>query len=526
MKKLSIKILFLLFLSQFVYGQISPGDLSNAHKNLEGMSNCTKCHALGEKVENNKCLDCHTEINNTIKNSSGIHGSKETKSKECFECHSEHFGRDFKVIKFDKDKFNHSKTKFELTGKHSSVKCEDCHNSKFISDKKLKSKKKTYLGLNKSCNSCHTDFHQGTLASNVCTDCHNTEKWRPASKFLHDKTKFKLVGAHKNVDCEKCHAKSQKDGKEFQKFSGIKFKQCVDCHTDIHKGKFGNKCEDCHSAESFKNVKNIKSFDHSKTNFELVGKHQNVTCNKCHKNGVSAKISYKNCSDCHVDFHKGEFLKEGKTKDCSVCHNENGFSPSQFTIENHEQSKFKLTGGHFATPCNDCHLVDSKWKFKFQDRKCEVCHKNIHKTSLNFTKGIVKDCESCHITEKWNEIKFEHEKTNFTLVGKHVTVKCSDCHFTDKNLKHEFVAVSQNCENCHADNHGGQFVNDYKNNCAKCHTSESWKVENFDHSITRFVIDGAHQKVKCFECHKNFEKDGKKIIKYKFEDITCKSCHT
>ncbi len=35
---------------QFVYGQISPGDLSNAHKDLEGMSNCTKCHVLGDKV--------------------------------------------------------------------------------------------------------------------------------------------------------------------------------------------------------------------------------------------------------------------------------------------------------------------------------------------------------------------------------------------------------------------------------------------------------------------------------------------
>jgi len=59
MKNLFVKILFLVFISQFVYGQISPGDLSNAHKDLEGMSNCTKCHALGEKVENNKCLDCH-----------------------------------------------------------------------------------------------------------------------------------------------------------------------------------------------------------------------------------------------------------------------------------------------------------------------------------------------------------------------------------------------------------------------------------------------------------------------------------
>jgi len=526
MKKLFVKILFFIFTSQFIYGQISPGDLSNAHKDLEGMSNCTKCHALGEKVENNKCLDCHKEIKATLIAASGFHGSADVKNKECIECHSDHFGRNFKMIKFDKDKFDHSKTKFKITGKHSKIKCEECHISKFIKNEKIKKKEQTFLGLETTCESCHADFHQGTLSSKICTDCHNTEKWRPAPKFLHDKIKFKLIGSHKKVDCEKCHMKEVKEGKEFQKFTGLKFKQCLDCHKDIHKGKFGTNCEECHSVESFKNVKNIKSFDHSKTNFKLVGRHQNVTCNKCHTKGITSKLKYQRCSDCHSDFHKGEFKKKNKTDDCSVCHNENGFTPSLFTIANHEKAEFKLTGSHFAVPCNACHFVDEKWKFKFQAINCELCHTNIHKTSLNYTNGIIKNCESCHTTEKWNEIKFEHNKTKFALIGRHNNVLCSKCHFKDEKLKHQFVTVSTNCESCHTDKHAGQFIPKYQNDCSTCHSPESWKIENFDHSKTRFVLDGAHQKVKCAQCHKPIEKEGNKLIQYKFEDISCKSCHT
>ena len=56
-------------------GQISPGDLSAAHADLEGIRNCTQCHTLGDKVSNDKCLDCHSEIQSLIAGHSGYHGS-------------------------------------------------------------------------------------------------------------------------------------------------------------------------------------------------------------------------------------------------------------------------------------------------------------------------------------------------------------------------------------------------------------------------------------------------------------------
>ena len=52
-------------------GQISPGDLSEPHAHLKGLSNCTKCHILGEKVSNEKRLDCQLEIGIRISESRG-----------------------------------------------------------------------------------------------------------------------------------------------------------------------------------------------------------------------------------------------------------------------------------------------------------------------------------------------------------------------------------------------------------------------------------------------------------------------
>ncbi|MGA8264330.1 MAG: hypothetical protein WB779_07810, partial [Ignavibacteriaceae bacterium] len=66
-----------------IYAQLSPGDLTKAHANLEGLSNCTKCHELGDKVTNTKCLDCHKDINSLLVKNMGYHSSPEVKNKEC-----------------------------------------------------------------------------------------------------------------------------------------------------------------------------------------------------------------------------------------------------------------------------------------------------------------------------------------------------------------------------------------------------------------------------------------------------------
>jgi hypothetical protein len=90
-----------LILALLVSAQISPGKLAEPHAHLEGISNCTQCHLLGEKVTDEKCLHCHQEIDERIKDRKGYHVSAEVRANDCIKCHSDHHGREFKMIRFD-----------------------------------------------------------------------------------------------------------------------------------------------------------------------------------------------------------------------------------------------------------------------------------------------------------------------------------------------------------------------------------------------------------------------------------------
>ncbi len=266
-----ICIIFILVSSVFdVAAQLSPGDLSGSHSYLEGISNCTQCHVLGNKISNDKCLECHKEILNRINLQKGYHSSADVRGKQCFTCHSEHNGKNFQLIRFDETKFDHSLTGYSLSIPHAKQDCKACHVSKFITDPKLKIKKTTYLGVNPECLNCHADYHMRTLSSS-CLSCHNPDSFIPASKFDHNNARFQLAGKHKSVECQKCHKIEMIEGKKFQQFSGIQYSNCTSCHKDPHKNKFGQNCRQCHSEESFQIVSGLKKFDHNKTNYQTRG---------------------------------------------------------------------------------------------------------------------------------------------------------------------------------------------------------------------------------------------------------------
>ncbi len=523
-----IKIFLLMIISSLnVHAQISPGDLTSFHSNLEGLSNCTKCHELGKQVFSSKCLDCHREIKTLISKNKGYHSSQDVKSKECWSCHSEHHGRNFRIINFSKENFNHSKAGFILTGSHQKIKCEDCHQPKFISDSKLRKRKNTYLGLSTDCLSCHEDYHQGNLGNN-CENCHNTEKFSEVSKFDHDKTNFKLTGEHNNVECSKCHPVEVKNGIKQTKFKGLFFSNCSPCHNDVHKGSLGKDCKSCHITKSFK-IMNQSTFDHSKTKFPLIGKHQSVRCNDCHKGSVINKPQFDRCYNCHQDFHKGEFIKNNTLTDCNSCHDEKGFSPSLFTIERHNQLRFQLDGAHLAIPCIGCHKKDEELMFRIASFDCQNCHQNVHGNELTEKYLPGNNCQSCHKTSSWRTITFDHSGTNFDLSGKHKNVDCRDCHYKiglDNKRRFKFLSIKNDCIECHKDVHFSQFDVNGKTDCYRCHTFENWKAEKFDHNKTRFSLEGAHGKLKCLQCHLSVTINGNTFIKFKLDDFKCASCHS
>ncbi len=510
------------------FAQLSPGDLSEAHSHLEGMSHCTDCHTFGEKVSNDKCLACHKNLKSRIDQNKGYHSSKEVSGKECIICHSDHHGRKFEMIRFDKDKFDHELTGYELIGAHKKKDCKDCHKKDFIVNKEVKNKQYTYQGLTTDCLPCHTDYHQKTMSSD-CKKCHDFNKFKLAPGFDHTNTKFNLVGKHQDVTCIKCHKVTTLNGKQFQEFAGVKFESCTNCHKDVHNNKFGQNCTKCHSEQSFHVIIGMSSFDHNKTRFKLEAKHQSVDCKKCHKNKLTDPISHKRCSDCHKDFHKGQFVKSGQNPDCLECHTPDGFVGSSFTIDRHAKTEFPLMGAHLATPCFVCHKKDNIWNFGSMGTNCTSCHTNIHETTIDKKYYPEDQCKSCHTENTWVEVNFDHSKTEYELLGAHKNQSCRACHFKPtpdgSAYTQQFNNLTSNCTECHIDKHFGQFEKDNVTDCFFCHSFNNWKPDKFDHNKTRFILDGKHKNLACSACHKKKQVGTNIFVEYKLNTLRCENCH-
>lgn len=509
------------------FAQLSPGDLAKAHEHLEGLSNCTNCHVLGNKITNDKCLKCHKPLKNQIDKNKGYHASKDIKGKDCISCHSDHHGKKFEMIRFNKNDFNHLLTGYKLENSHNKLDCSDCHKKEFINDSQIKKKKNTFLGLNTKCLTCHTDYHQETLSKD-CIKCHDYKKFAPASKFDHENAKFQLIGKHKELDCIECHELSSKNGEDFQQFTGIAFKSCTSCHEDIHEDKFGQNCTKCHNEQSFHSIKKMKEFNHDRTDFKLIDKHELVECKDCHKTKLTDPVKHNNCTDCHDDYHKGQLKQQNVIQDCDNCHSTKGFTESSYTIERHDKTEFPLKGAHLATPCFVCHKDKDEWAFKSIGINCSDCHENIHENFIDKKYYPEENCENCHTVNIWSEINFDHSLTNYELKGKHKKQTCRSCHFetkSDNTFTQKFQGIKSNCLECHEDEHQKQFEIEGKTDCLQCHTNNNWKAEKFNHKNTLFPLDGQHKDVACSSCHKEKQIGTVTFVEYKLKEYRCENCH-
>ncbi|MFQ5603737.1 MAG: hypothetical protein ACE5HS_10755 [bacterium] len=515
------------------------------------MSNCTKCHSLGGGATADKCLECHVEIQQFFTEKKGFHFLvKEKENGNCFECHNEHNGRNFQLIFWPKgrDKFDHERTGFVLKGKHRELKCKDCHQSKNIVHDPRKLNKeveinKTYLGLGQACLNCHFDEHQGQLARD-CLQCHNNQSWKPAAKFSHDRTKFRLVGQHQKVACSKCHpvhkiAKARITNPEkrtFVKFIGLQFGNCTPCHRDPHLEKFGQNCQKCHDTFGWNRII-AEGFNHSLTRFPLVGLHQQVPCDKCHVGGkITNKLKFEECRFCHKDIHFGQFADRKDRGRCKSCHDVFGFQPAHYDVTEHARSAYPLTGAHLAVPCIFCHVIEDRGtvrerrKYQFANTNCQGCHWDVHKGQ--FAAQIQGGgCESCHQTDSWQNTRFDHNASRFPLLGKHAEKACRQCHKTvDVGLAGErllFKPMDLACGSCHKDIHLGQFIlSRPPKTCDKCHRPIGWPKLIFDHDRDAlFKLKGGHEKVPCAECHKLEQSSSTLVVRYKPLDKRCISCH-
>lgn len=486
---------------------VMPGPLSTAHADLE--KDCASCHkAFDSGAERVLCMSCHEEVEADVAAKKGYHGRQPmAMSGPCRSCHAEHKGRKADVLGLSEATFDHERTDHPLRGAHQRVACDGCH----VAGKRRDA-------APSDCVDCHReDDPHGEALSDDCSSCHEEVRWT-AAKFDHAKTKYPLVGAHAKASCDGCHAGERFKGTPTKCISchaiddahGGQFGQaCADCHTttawgrkdfdhgkqtgfallgrhasarcdschrkppgeeelpkdcaachradDVHAGRFGAKCESCHTAVAW----STKRFDHAKeTKFPLVDAHAVVACEGCHtKKRAKGEKTDSRCVACHA---KNDVHRDALGKECGDCHDQRAFEGR--VRFDHDQTRFPLLGLHATASCEACHLDRT---FQREAKTCVSCHASddVHKRTLG------RSCELCHNPNDWMLWRFDHDKeTHFPLAGAHAGIVCGGCH--QKPMEGTFQ-MPQRCVDCHEsdDAHRGR----YGRGCQNCHSDEAWK---------------------------------------------------
>jgi len=447
---------------------VNPGELIKGHAKFE--AECGKCHQSFDKTAQSKlCKSCHDHegVAKDVATGKGYHGRID-KKKECNECHTDHKGRTEKIADFDHKKFDHNKTDYPLRGGHAvaKVKCQDCHKAEV-----------KYRDAPSECKACHRkdDVHKGKLGED-CASCHSVKNWKEF-RFDHDETDYPLIGKHVEVKCKACH-----ENQHYKDTPTL----CNSCHEkdDMkkgHRGKYGAKCETCHTERDWKKI----TFNHDKdTKYQLLGKHGEVKCNDCHTGRLYQDHLLTDCFSCHRkdDVHKGQ---EGLR--CESCHDERSWKKARF---DHDLTRLPLIGKHKDVVCKKCHATPT---FDDAQADCFSCHRkdDVHKRRLGLA------CEDCHSATGWKRWSFDHNvRTKFALEGGHKKPDCYACHKVPAEKK---LNTPETCYGCHSkdDKHKDQEGR----KCETCHDDRSWTKAFFDHDISRFPLLGGHKDVKCKKCH-------------------------
>lgn len=467
--------------------------LTDKHREVQ----CDKCHLTARlapkrtpggqlipvfrPVPATTCASCHTDPHN-----GGL-------GADCASCHTT---RGFRIV--DRQRFDHQRTKYPLSGKHAAVRCAACHK-----DFGTGAEKKPAFA---TCATCHADAHKGTatLAGKTvdCASCHTVAGFTPASFTVaqHRTTKYPLEGKHTTTSCSACHGKDATPAATTRWGAARVVLRpaattCRSCHADDHGAQFATRadrgeCASCHTVTGFK----PSTFDgpaHAQTRLPLEARHAELTCKACHaaqrpglpsiavtsstgKVKLLFRIPETQCAQCHQDVHRGRFATAHDSVaalDCADCHDARSFRPSTIDAARHRVTGFALNGGHRATSCVACHdglkaprtrttalvRLAALPALTLQAKSgCSDCHTTPHGDEFDGRADRGR-CDACHDTDAFAPAgRFDHNRdARFSLKGAHEPVPCARCHATDLRPGASgglvFRPLSGRCESCHTE---------------------------------------------------------------------------
>jgi Cytochrome c7 and related cytochrome c len=331
-----------------------------------------------------------------------------------------------------------------------------------------------------------------------CSMCHEGGSWskiKPDFEYDHLKeTGVALLGAHATAQCLMCH----NDRGPVKQYAD---RGCAGCHEDVHRGRQGSQCADCHNENTWRPLEIIAR--HMQTRFPLVGAHAAADCTSCHANAAdnNFEVASVSCESCHAgDAARSTTINHaslGLTDRCDRCHNPVAWLPAGFS---HPDS-FPLQGGHGGQSCSACHTTPGVFTGLTTD--CNSCHNDEYQATNDpnhVTAGFGTNCTQCHSINQWEGAVFNHTST-FPLTSGHAGRSCVECHTTPG----VYTGLSTACASCHLDDFQATTDPDHEagafsTNCTDCHTTSRWQGGSFIHPST-FPLTNGHSNRTCSTCH-------------------------
>ena len=184
---------------------------------------------VGLAKTSDTCISCHADAHA---------GQLNTR---CETCHS------IDHPKFAITAFAHGKTRFPLTGKHAAAACASCHRVETAAFPAGVATTRRLTGMGTECASCHQDPHAGQFKVG-CQSCHTADTFTIA-RYTHLRAQALgtfFRGRHITA-CNACHKPSSPRGGRGTPVVAYQVSTtCTACHTDIHRGALGPRCEACH----------------------------------------------------------------------------------------------------------------------------------------------------------------------------------------------------------------------------------------------------------------------------------------